>query len=38
MHFWGEPQKACDFSQYVPAGVATKCYCLDKPGFSVEIK
>ena len=38
MHFWGEPQKACDFSSYVPAGLATKCYCLDKPGFSVEIR
>lgn len=37
MHFWGEPQKACDFESYVPAGVATKCYCLDSPGKSVEI-
>lgn len=38
MHFWGEPQKACDFASYVPAGLPTKCYCLDKPGFSVAIK
>ncbi|MBD5314098.1 MAG: MBL fold metallo-hydrolase [Bacteroides sp.] len=38
MHFWGEPQKACDFASYVPEGLPTKCYCLDKPGFSVEIK
>lgn len=38
MHFWGEPQKACDFNSYVPAGIPTRCYCLDKPGMNVEIK
>lgn len=38
MHFWGEPQKACDFKAYVPAGLATNCYCLDRPGMIVEIK
>ncbi|HBN63298.1 MAG TPA: hypothetical protein DD424_05235 [Porphyromonadaceae bacterium] len=38
MHFWGEPQKACDFQSYVPAGSTTKCHCLDKPGCSVEIR
>ncbi len=37
MHFWGEPQKACDFASYVPPVAHTKCYCLDKPGQSVEI-
>lgn len=37
MHFWGEPQKACDFNSYVPAGIPTRCYCLDKPGMNVEI-
>ncbi len=38
MHFWGEPQKACDFNAYVPAATATRCYCLDRPGMNVEIK
>lgn len=38
MHFWGEPQKACDFSTYIPAGVSTKCYCLDKPGMEVTLE
>lgn len=38
MHFWGEPQKACDFASYVPSGITTKCYCLDRPGMTVEIK
>lgn len=37
MHFWGEPQKACDFSTYVPAGSDTKCYCLDQPGMEAEV-
>ena len=37
MHFWGEPQKACDFTSYVPAGSQTKCHCLDRPGMTVEI-
>lgn len=37
MHFWGEPQKACDFSAYVPAGCDTNCYCLDKPGAYEEL-
>lgn len=38
MHFWGEPQKACDFSAYVPPTAHTHCYCLDTPGKTVEIK
>ena len=38
MHFWGEPQKACDFNTYVPAGIPTRCYCLDRPGMNVEIR
>lgn len=38
MHFWGEPQKACDFSAYIPEGVSTECHCLDRPGMSVEVK
>ncbi|MCM1163161.1 MAG: MBL fold metallo-hydrolase [Muribaculaceae bacterium] len=38
MHFWGEPQKACDFEGYVPAGSTTECYCLDRPGMSATIK
>ena len=37
MHFWGEPQKACDFSAYVPAGSVVHTHCLDNPGQSVEI-
>ena len=38
MHFWGEPQKACDFSSYVPEGSDTKCYCLDRPGQEVTLE
>ena len=38
MHFWGEPQKACDFEGYVPKGSKTICYCLDKPGMEATIK
>lgn len=38
MHFWGEPQKACDFEGYVPEGSATECYCLDRPGMEVTLK
>ncbi|MCM1521611.1 MAG: MBL fold metallo-hydrolase [Muribaculaceae bacterium] len=38
MHFWGEPQKACDFEGYVPEGLKTQCYCLDRPGMDVTIK
>lgn len=37
MHFWGEPQKACDFSEYIPEGSKAECHCLDKPGMSVDI-
>ena len=32
MHFWGQPQKACDFATYLPAGSDTQCLCLDRPG------
>lgn len=38
MHFWGEPQKACDFSSYLPKGCTTKCYCLDRPGAEVSLE
>lgn len=38
MHFWGEPQKACDFKSYVPPTAHTECHCLDRPGMTVEIK
>lgn len=38
MHFWGEPQKACDFSEYIPAGIPTACHCLDRPGMTAEVK
>lgn len=37
MHFWGEPQKACDFTSYIPAGCKTKCECLDRPGAEVTL-
>ena len=37
MHFWGEPQKACDFAAYLPAGSPTKCICLDRPGAEVTL-
>lgn len=37
MHFWGEPQKACDFPSYVPAGSKTRCYCLDEPGMEATL-
>lgn len=36
MHFWGEPQKACEFAAYNPTP-STHCYCLDKVGQSVDI-
>lgn len=32
MHFWDQPQKACDFAAYLPAGSPAKCLCLDRPG------
>lgn len=38
MHFWGEPQKACDFSSYLPNDSTTKCYCLDRPGAEVSLE
>jgi len=38
MHFWGEPQKACDFSSYLPKDSTTKCYCLDRPGAEVSLE
>ena len=38
MHFWGEPQKACDFASYVPAGSGVSCHCLDRPGMEVTLK
>ena len=38
MHFWGEPQKACDFSSYMPVDCTTKCYCLDRPGEEVSLE
>lgn len=37
MHFWGEPDKACDFSEYIPAGSTASCHCLDRPGMNVDI-
>lgn len=37
MHFWGEPQKACDFDSYIPKGVSTRCVCLDRPGQHCDI-
>lgn len=37
MHFWGEPQKACDFSSYLPAGCKTVCHCLDRPGAEITL-
>lgn len=36
MHFFGEPQKACEFDTYNPTP-STHCYCLDKVGKSVDI-
>lgn len=38
MHFWGEPQKACEFASYIPKGVSTECVCLDRPGQEYTIK
>ncbi len=38
MHFWGEPQKACDFKGYVPEGSKAECICLDRPGMDATIK
>lgn len=38
MHFWGEPQKACKFEDYVPEGCKTQCHCLDKPGAETTLK
>lgn len=38
MHFWGEPQKACDFTQYIPKTSKAVCHCLDRPGMNAEIK
>lgn len=37
MHFWGEPQKACDFASYIPAGCKTSPHCLDRPGQEIEL-
>lgn len=38
MHFWGEPQKACDFTGYLPAGSHTRCVCLDRPGMQATVE
>lgn len=38
MHFWGEPQKACDFADYIPKSSTASCHCLDRPGMSVEVE
>ena len=38
MHFWGEPQKACDFKEYIPEGCGTVCHCLDRPGMDVSLE
>lgn len=37
MHFWGEPNQACDFKKYVPPTAHTICYCLDRPGAEATI-
>lgn len=38
MHFWGEPQKACDFAGYIPQSSKAACHCLDRPGMSAEVE
>lgn len=35
MHFSGDYEKACDFTQYAAAG--TTCHCMHKPGMSIEL-
>lgn len=37
MHFWGEPQKACDFAGYIPEGCDAICRCLDRPGMEAKL-
>ena len=37
MHFWGEPQKACDFADYIPEGCDAICRCLDRPGMEAKL-